>query len=74
MQKAGYDPNAGVDRLLKAQAEKEGDKIHGFETAEEQVRFFADLPEPEQIAFLEETLGEAEEWIDSAREDCQGLD
>jgi uncharacterized protein len=63
LQKAGYDPNAGVDRLLKAQAEKEGDKIQGFETAEEQVRFFADLPEAEQIAFLEETLGEAEEGL-----------
>lgn len=63
LQKAGYDPNAGVDRLLKAQAEKEGDKIRGFETAEEQVRFFAELPEPEQIAFLEETLGEAEEGL-----------
>jgi uncharacterized protein YbaP (TraB family) len=63
LQKAGYDPNAGIDRLLKAQAEKEGDKIQGFETAEEQVRFFADLTEPEQIAFLEETLGEAEEGL-----------
>jgi uncharacterized protein YbaP (TraB family) len=63
LQKAGYDPNAGIDQLLKAQAEKEGDKIHGFETAEEQVRFFAELPEPEQIAFLEETLGEAEEGL-----------
>jgi len=63
LQKAGYDPNAGIDRLLKAQAEKEGDKIHGFETAEEQVRFFAELPEPEQIAFLEETLGDAEKGM-----------
>jgi uncharacterized protein YbaP (TraB family) len=63
LQKAGYDPNAGVDRLLKAQAEKEGDKIYGFETAEEQVRFFADLPEPEQIAFLEETLSDAEKGM-----------
>ncbi len=63
LQKAGYDPNAGVDRLLKAQAEKEGDKIQGFETAEEQVRFFADLPEPEQIAFLEEILGDAEKGM-----------
>jgi uncharacterized protein len=60
LQKAGYDPNAGIDRLLKAQAEKEGDKIYGFETAEGQVRFFAELPESEQIAFLEETLGDAE--------------
>jgi len=63
LQKAGYDPNAGIDRLLKAQAEKEGDKIYGFETAEEQVRFFAELPESEQIAFLEETLGDAEKGL-----------
>lgn len=79
LQKAGYDPNAGIDRLLKAQAEKEGDKIYGFETAEEQVRFFAELPEPEQIAFLDETLGDAEKgmaqleklakaWIDGDNE------
>lgn len=63
LQKAGYDPNAGIDRLLKAQAEKEGDKIYGFETAEEQVRFFAELPESEQIAFLEETLGDVEKGM-----------
>jgi uncharacterized protein len=60
---AGYDPNAGVDHLLKAQAEKEGDKIQGFETAEEQVRFLADLPEQEQIAFLEQTIEDAEKGI-----------
>jgi uncharacterized protein len=63
LQKAGYDPNAGIDRLLKAQAEKQGEKIRGFETAEQQVRFFADLPESEQIAFLEETLGDAEKGM-----------
>jgi uncharacterized protein len=63
LQKAGYDQNAGIDRFLKARAEKEGAKIRGFETAEEQVRFFAELPEPEQIAFLEETLGDAEKGM-----------
>jgi uncharacterized protein YbaP (TraB family) len=63
LQKAGFDPNAGVDRLLKAQAEEEGDKIRGFETVEEQIRFFAEMPESDQIAFLEETLGDAEEGL-----------
>jgi uncharacterized protein len=63
LQKAGYDSNAGVDQLLKAQAENEGHKIRGFETAEEHVRFFAELPESEQIAFLEETLEDAERGI-----------
>ena len=63
LQKAGYDPNAGVDRLLKAQAESEGDKIFGLETAEEHVRFFAELAESEQIAFLEEALDGAEKGM-----------
>ena len=63
LQKAGYDPNRGVDRLLKAQADKEGDKVQGFETAKEQIQFFAELPEAEQIAFLEESLGDAEEGL-----------
>lgn len=60
---AGFDPNAGVDHILKAQAEKEGDKIFGFETAEQQVRFLAELPEAEQIAFLEEALTDAEKGV-----------
>jgi uncharacterized protein YbaP (TraB family) len=63
LQKAGYDPNAGVDRLLKEQAEKEGDKIFGLETMEQQIRIFADMPEAEQIAFLEATLDEVEKGL-----------
>ena len=77
--KAGYDPNAGVDHVLRAQAEKEGDKIYGFETAEEQIRFLADLPESDQIIFLEQTLTDVEKgmtqieklakaWIDGDNE------
>jgi uncharacterized protein len=31
--KAGYDPKAGVERVLAAQATAEGDKIRGLETA-----------------------------------------
>jgi uncharacterized protein len=61
--KAGYDPNAGIDHILKAQAESEGDKIYGFETAEQQIRLLAELSETEQIAFLEETLGDAEKGM-----------
>ena len=63
VQKAGYDPKAGVDQLLKAQAEKEGDKIVGLETMEDQLSLFADLSEPEQAAFLEETLEDAAEGV-----------
>lgn len=63
LQKAGYDANVGVDQFLKAEAERGGEKIYGFETAETHVRFFADLPEPEQIAFLEQTLEDAEKGL-----------
>jgi uncharacterized protein YbaP (TraB family) len=50
--KAGYDPKDGVERILTAQATAEGDKIRGLETAEEQFRILADMPEKEQVAFL----------------------
>ncbi|MFN2508207.1 MAG: TraB/GumN family protein [Chthoniobacterales bacterium] len=63
VQKAGYDPKAGVEQILKAQAQKEGDKIFGLETIEQQVRFFADLPEAEQVAFLDQTLNYAAEGV-----------
>jgi len=63
LMQAGFDPNAGVDHILRAQAEREGDKIYGFETAEQQVRFLAELPEADQIAFLEETLTDVEKGV-----------
>ncbi len=63
LRKAGYSSDFGVDKILRAQAAKEGDKVKGLETTEQQLRFFADLPEKEQIAFLEQTLDYAEEGI-----------
>lgn len=62
--KAGYDPKAGIDRILRAQAVAEGDQIRGFETAEVQVRMMADLPQAVQIAFLVETLDDVEEGLE----------
>jgi uncharacterized protein len=62
--KAGYDPNAGVERVLKAQAVAEGDKIRGFETAEEQIRLLADLSDADQVAFLMSMLDDLEKGFD----------
>lgn len=62
--KAGYDPKAGVERVLAAQATAEGDKIRGLETAEEQLHFFADLTEEEQLQFLVGTLDDLEKGLD----------
>jgi uncharacterized protein YbaP (TraB family) len=62
--KAGYDPKAGVERTLKAQAVAEGDKVQGFETAEEQLRMLADLPEADQVAFLSTMLDDLEKGME----------
>ena len=62
--KAGYDPKAGVERILNAQAVAEGDKIRGFETAEEQIRLLADLSDAEQVAFLMSMLDDLEKGLD----------
>ena len=62
--KAGYDPKAGVERVLNAQALAEGDKIRGFETAEEQIQILASLSDEEQIAFLNSILDDLEKGLD----------
>lgn len=54
--KAGLDPAEGVDKQLKAQMTSAGKPVHGLETAEQQIHFLADLPEPMQVAFLRDTL------------------
>jgi uncharacterized protein YbaP (TraB family) len=62
--KAGYDPKAGVETALKAQAAAEGDNIRGFETAEEQLHLLADMPEADQVAFLVTMLDDLEKGMD----------
>jgi uncharacterized protein YbaP (TraB family) len=64
IQKAGYDPKAGVERVLAAQATAEGDKIRGFETSEEQFQIFAELTEEEQLAFLDSTLTDLDKGVE----------
>ena len=50
--KEGFDPNSGVDKKIKEAATKDGKKLVGLETAEQQMGFLADMPEPVQIRFL----------------------
>jgi uncharacterized protein YbaP (TraB family) len=56
MQKAGYDPAAGVDRLLKAAAVKRGLPVMGFETSEGQLHYLSDMSEAEQMDMLHQTI------------------
>jgi uncharacterized protein YbaP (TraB family) len=55
MQKAGFDPNSGVETQLKAAAKVSNKPIAGLETTEFQLGIFDTLPEADQIAFLVET-------------------
>ena len=59
MQAAGYDPASGVEIALRQQVEGEGKTFHFLETAEEQLRFFADMPMQTQLANFELGLQEA---------------
>lgn len=57
---AGFDPALGVDRSLEGDAKVAHMSVLGLETAEDQVRYLADMPQPEQIAFLESALDDAD--------------
>lgn len=58
--KAGLDPTKGVDKQIKARMEKAGKPVHGLETAEQQIRFLADMPPAMQLSFLRQTLRDTE--------------
>ena len=56
MTKAGYDPNAGVDRSIDRIAESAGKTMRWFETGEQQIRFLSGMSDPLQIAMLYEAI------------------
>ncbi len=58
--KDGHDPKQGVDLVLEADARQSRKVLKGFETAEQQVMFFADLPPEVELAFLEQTVNGAQ--------------
>jgi len=58
---AGYDPKLGADVTLKAEAEAQKKRTHGFESLEQQMHFFGDLPQAVEVEFLQSTLDEVDE-------------
>ena len=54
--KAGLDPQHGVDKQLKAQMLAAGKPVLGLETAGQQIRLLADMPQTMQLDFLRSTL------------------
>ncbi len=63
--KAGYDPQSGVELVLKARAEAAGKPIQGLETIDKQIGILAGMPEADQLAFLRSLL---ESWEDATVE------
>ena len=64
MMKAGYDPAAGVDRSIDRIARAGGKTMRAFETAEQQLQFFANFSEEMQLQMLYESLDEMEKGVE----------
>lgn len=56
LMKAGLDPKHGVDKQLKVQMTGTGKQVLGLETAEQQIRFLADMPRAVELAFLRSSI------------------
>lgn len=59
LRKAGLDPRFGADVVLRDAMKAAGKPVDGFDTRERQLRYLADLPETDQIAFLMDSLDRA---------------
>ncbi len=57
---SGYDPASGVEATLWPMANDAGKTLAYFETVQEQIGFFADLPQDVEVRLLEETMAEFE--------------
>jgi uncharacterized protein YbaP (TraB family) len=58
--KAGFDPAKGVDKAVRAVAIERGIPVRTLETAEQQIRYLAGLPDEVQMRMLREGLADIE--------------
>jgi uncharacterized protein YbaP (TraB family) len=65
MMKAGFDLHSGVEEVLQPEFEKAGKPVKGFETAGQQLHFFADLPEKEQLNYLTSEMNDFDNAADT---------
>ena len=61
--KAGYDPKSGVEQVVKAQMQAAGKPVQGFETAEQQIRYLADVPPATELEFFKSSLSDGEKAV-----------
>lgn len=64
LMQAGYDPASGVETSLKPEFDKANKPVKGFETAEQQMHFFADLPDKTQVDFLNSELDDFDQAVE----------
>ena len=57
-QKAGFDPELGLDKHFYNQAQADGKTVQGLETIEYQISRFDEMPIEQQDHLLAETLKE----------------
>lgn len=62
--KRGFDPKGGVDAAISRDAKAKGLKLNYFETAEEQISIFADLPKEIELSLITRTIDEWEKLSD----------
>ncbi|MBC9034042.1 TraB/GumN family protein [Sphingomonas sp. JC676] len=56
LRKLGYDPESGAEAMITASAKAAGKQLVGLETAEQQIGYFAALPDTLQVKFLVSTV------------------
>ncbi len=61
LERLGYRSDLGAEKLLRASAVESGKTVDALETIEQQIGFFASLPMPQQLAFLNSTVEELPE-------------
>lgn len=65
---AGLDPKLGVDKTLRKRMEEAGKPVDGLESAEQQLRMLADLPESLQLDFLRQSMDDIDQGPKKLRE------
>lgn len=65
---AGYDPSSGVEFELKPEFDKAKKPVKGFETAEQQMHFFADMPDKAQVTYLDSELSDFDSAVDKFKQ------
>lgn len=65
---AGYDPESAVELQLKPEFTKANKPVKGFETAEQQIHYFADMSDKAQLDFLVSELDDADTAADKFKQ------